>query len=48
MEWTPPSGGKPGLGKISRMGQRDLRRLPIAGAMTVVRWATRRGGTDDP
>ena len=37
------TGGKPRLGKISRMGQRDHRRLPITGAMTVVRWATRRG-----
>ena len=42
------TGGKPRLGKISRMGQRDLRRLLITGAMTVVRWATRRGRTDDP
>ena len=42
------TGGKPRLGKISKMGQRDLRRLLITGAMTVVRWATRRGRTDDP
>ena len=42
------TGGKPRLGKISKMGQRDLRRLLIAGAMSVVRWAVRRGRTDDP
>ena len=37
------TGGKPRLGKISKMGQRDLRRLLITGAMAVVRWARRRG-----
>ena len=42
------TGGKPRLGKISRMGQRDLRRLLITGAMTVVRHAIRRGKTADP
>ena len=42
------TGGKPRLGKISRMGQRDLRRLLITGAMTVVQHATRRGETADP
>ena len=30
------------------MGQRDLRRLLVCGAMAVVRWALRRGETDDP
>ena len=30
------TGGKPRLGRISKMGQRDLRRLLITGAMTVV------------
>ncbi|MYA96313.1 MAG: IS110 family transposase [Nitrospinae bacterium] len=35
--------GKPRLGKISKMGQRDLRRLLITGAMSVARWAVRRG-----
>ena len=29
------------------MGQRDLRRLLVAGAIAVIRWASRRG-TDDP
>ena len=42
------TGGKPKLGKISKMGQRDLRRLLVTGAMTVVRWAVRRGVTTDP
>ena len=42
------TGGKPRLGKIAKMGQRDLRRLLITGAMTVVRWAVRRGRTNDP
>lgn len=37
------SGGKVRLGRISRMGQRDLRRLLIIGAMAVVRWTGRRG-----
>ena len=42
------TGGKPRLGKISKMGQRDLRRLLISGAMAVVSWAVRRGRTTDP
>ncbi len=37
------SGGKERLGKTSKMGQRDLRRLLITGAIGVVRWAARRG-----
>ena len=37
------TGGKQILGKTSKMGQRDIRRLLIVGAMTVVRWATRKG-----
>lgn len=37
------SGGKQRLGPISRMGQRDLRRLLIIGATAVVRHARRRG-----
>ena len=37
------TGGKPRLGRISKMGQRDLRRLLITGAMAVVSWAARRG-----
>ncbi len=42
------TGGKPRLGRISKMAQRDLRRLLIAGAMGVARQATRRGETADP
>ena len=42
------TGGKPRLGRISKMGQRDLRRLLVSGAMAVVRWACRRGETKDP
>ena len=41
------TGGKPKLGKISKMGQRDLRRLLVVGAMATVGWAARRG-TKDP
>lgn len=37
------SGGKQRLGKTSKMGQRDIRRLLITGAMSVIRWAVRRG-----
>jgi transposase len=36
------TGGKQVLGKTSKMGQRDIRRLLITGAMTVVRWASRK------
>ena len=39
------TGGKPRLGKTSKMGQRNLRRLLITGAMTVVHWAARRCAT---
>ena len=42
------TGGKPRLGRISKMGQRDLRRLLVCGAMAVVRWARRRGEASDP
>ena len=42
------TGGKPRLGKISKMGQRDLRRLLVSGAMAVIQSAVRRGGTADP
>ena len=42
------TGGKARLGKISNMGQRDLRRLLITRAMAVVCQAVRRGSTADP
>ena len=40
--------GKPRLGRVSKMGQRDLRRLLITGAMTVIHHASRRGEISDP
>ena len=42
------TGGKPRLGGISRMGQRDLRRLLISGAMAVVGNAVRYDRHTDP
>ena len=36
------TGGKPRLGRTSKMGQRDIRRLLIIGAMTVIRWQSAR------
>ncbi len=42
------SGGKPRLGKTSKMGQRDIRRLLVTGAMAVIRWALRRGVPGNP
>jgi transposase len=38
------SGGRQKLGRISKMGQRDIRRLLIVGAMSVVHWRGREGG----
>lgn len=38
------SGGKQKLGRTSKMGQRDIRRLLIIGAMSVVQWRGRDGG----
>lgn len=38
------SGGKQKLGRISKMGQRDIRRLLIVGAISVVHWRGRDGG----
>ena len=42
------SGGRQALGRTSKMGQRDIRRLLIIGAMAVVRAATRYGKTTSP
>ena len=42
------TGGKQKLGKTSKMGQRDIRRLLITGAMAVIRWALRRGAPSNP
>jgi transposase len=40
------SGGKQVLGRTSKMGQRDIRRLLIIGAMTVIRWACRKAAPE--
>ena len=40
------SGGKERLGRTSKMGQRDIRRLLIVGAVAVVRWAARKGAVE--
>lgn len=40
------SGGKDRLGGISKMGQRDILRLLIVGAVAVVRWAARKGAPE--
>ena len=40
--------GKPRLGRISKRGQKDLRRLLVVGAMSVIQNAIRRGQCDDP
>src|SRR6202041_3951752 len=40
------TGGKQVLGKTSKMGQRDIRRLLITGAMVVVRWACRKAAQE--
>ena len=41
------TGGKQRLGKVSKMGQRDIRRLLIVGAMAVVQAALRTGAPKD-
>jgi transposase len=40
------SGGKDRLGRTSKMGQKDIRRLLIVGAVAVVRWAARKGAPE--
>lgn len=42
------TGGKQRLGRISKMGERTLRRLLIIGAAAVVRWAVRGRGPASP
>ncbi len=42
------SGGKPRLGKISKMGHRDLRRLLVVGAMSVIRNTVCSGRAPEP
>lgn len=41
------TGGRTRLGRISKMGQRDLRRLLIIGAMSVIQAALKRGGAPE-
>ena len=41
------TGGKTRLGAVSKMGQCDIRKLLIVGAMSVIRWVVRRGGSPD-
>jgi len=40
------TGGKERLGRISKMGERTLRRLLVSGASGVVRWAKRKGAPE--
>jgi len=40
------SGGKERLGRTSKMGQKDIRRLLITDAIAVVRWAARKGAPE--
>lgn len=40
------TGGKQRLGRVSKMGRRDIRRLLVNGAMSVVPWAARRDVAD--
>jgi transposase len=39
------TGGKAKLGSVSKMGQTDIRRLLIVGAMSVIRWVVRKGAS---
>jgi transposase len=40
------TGGKEQLGRSSKMGQRDIRRLLVIGAAATIRWAARRGAPE--
>ncbi|WP_306043963.1 IS110 family transposase [Mameliella sp. MMSF_3455] len=42
------TGGKDRLGRITKMGQRDVRKLLIIGAMSVISASHRKGYCDDP
>jgi transposase len=42
------TGGKTWLGRISKMGQRDIRCLLIIGASAVACWAARKGAPKGP
>lgn len=41
------TGGKTRLGSVSKMGQSDIRRLLIVGAMSRIRWIVRKGVLPD-
>ena len=41
------TGGKMGLGSVSKMGQTDIRKLLIVGAMSRIRWSVRKGVLPD-
>jgi transposase len=41
------TGGKTRLGAVSKMGQCDIRKLLIVGAMSVIRWVVRKGGSSN-
>jgi transposase len=41
------SGGKARLGRITKMGDRSIRRLLVIGAMSVIRWGRRKPGFAD-
>jgi transposase len=42
------TGGRAKLGRVSKMGQRDIRRLLVIGAMSRIRWAERAERPHDP
>jgi len=42
------TGGKQRLGRVSKMGQRDIRRLLVIGAMSRIRWAEKNNRPKDP
>lgn len=41
------TGGKTRLGGVSKMGQTDIRRLLVVGAMSIIRWIVRKGTFPD-
>lgn len=41
------TGGKTRLGGVSKMGQTDIRKLLIIGAMSLIRWIVRKGASPD-
>lgn len=42
------TGGKERFGRVTKMGQRDVRRLLVTGAMSVISAAQKKGRCDDP